>query len=319
MTRFEKTACGLALAGGLAIPFLLDGYTLRVAAMALYYVILASSWNLLLGYAGQLSFAHAAFAGSAPTPPGCSAITTACIRLRHLHRWGGGGGDRLVPGRMCLRTRGPYLALMTLGFSETVRLILQIEHDYTRGSLGLQIPYLFGEGLPQHVLGYFVMLALAVLTIVVLHRLVNSEKGLYFKAIREDEDVAAVMGVELVKWKVIAFVISSLFAGLAGAIYANLFVQVLAPQNLLLIEMGLILAMTIVGGLGTLTGPIIGAILLVVMWEIMRDVSPYAHMLLFATLVIVVMKFFRAGIFGLIATRLKAKGLMAKAPPLTVE
>ena len=80
MTRFEKTVCGLALAGGLVIPFLLDGYTIRVAAMALYYVILASSWNLLLGYAGQLSFAHAAFAGSAPTPRGCSAITTASIR-----------------------------------------------------------------------------------------------------------------------------------------------------------------------------------------------------------------------------------------------
>ena len=215
--------------------------------------------------------------------------------------------------------RGPYLALMTLGFSETVRPILQIEHDNTRGSLGLRIPYLFGEGLPQHILGYFVMLVLTVITIVVLHRLVNSEKGLYFKAVREDEDVAAVMGVELVKWKVNAFVVSSLFAGLAGAIYAHLFVQVLAPQNLLLIEMGLILAMTIVGGLGTLTGPIIGAILLVVMWEIMRDVSPYAHMLLFATLVIVVMKFFRAGIFGLIAQRLKARGLISRAPPFTVE
>ena len=142
---------------------------------------------------------------------------------------------------------------------------------------------------------------------------------MYFKAIREDEDVAAVMGVELVKWKVNAFVISSLFAGLAGAIYAHLFVQVLAPQNLLIIEMGLILAMTIVGGLGTLAGPIIGAILLVVMWEIMRDVSPYAHMLLFATLVIVVMKFFRAGIFGLIAQRLKAWGLISRAPPFTLE
>ena len=152
-----------------------------------------------------------------------------------------------------------------------------------------------------------------------LHKLVNSEKGLYFKAIREDEDVAAVMGVDLVKWKVNAFVISSLFAGLAGAIYAHLFVQVLAPQNLLIIEMGLILAMTIVGGLSTLTGPIIGAILLVVMWEIMRDVSPYAHMLLFATLVIVVMKFFRAGIFGLIAERLKARGLISRAPPFAVE
>ena len=113
--------------------------------------------------------------------------------------------------------------------------------------------------------------------------------------------------------------ISSLFADLAGAIYAHLFVQVLAPQNLLIIEMGLILAVTIVGGLGTLTAPIIGAILLVVMWEIMRDVSPYAHMLLFATLVIVVMEFFRARIYGLIAERLEAKGLVSQAPPFTVE
>ena len=320
MTRFEKTVCGLALAGGLVIPFLLDNYTIRVAAMALYYVVLASSWNLLLGYAGQLSFAHAAFAG-------IGAYTSGLLSFHYGVHPGFGifiGGAAAAGigwclGRMCLRARGPYLALMTLGFSETVRLILQIEHDYTRGSLGLQIPYLFGEGLPQHILGYFVMFALAVITIVVLHRLVNSEKGLYFKAIREDEDVAAVMGVDLVKWKVNAFVVSSLFAGLAGAIYAHLFVQVLAPQNLLLIEMGLILAMTIVGGLGTLTGPIIGAILLVVMWEIMRDVSPYAHMLLFATLVIVVMKFFRAGIFGLIAERLKARGLISRAPPFTVE
>ena len=83
--------------------------------------------------------------------------------------------------------------------------------------------------------------------------------------------------------------------------------------------MRLILAITIVGGLGTLPGPIIGAILLVVMWEVMRDVSPYAHMLLFATLAIVVTKFFRAGIYALIATRLKARGLVSRAPPLTME
>ena len=196
-------ACGVALAAGLVIPILLDNYTIRVAAMALYYVILASSWNLLLGYAGQLSFAHAAFAG-------IGAYTSRLLSFHYgVHPGFGvfiGGavaaGIGWCLGRMCLRTRGPYLALMTLGFSETVRLILQIEHDYTRGLLGLHIPYLFGEGLPQHILGYFVMLALAVITIVVLHRLVNSEKGLYFKAIREDEDVAAVMGVELVKWKV---------------------------------------------------------------------------------------------------------------------
>ena len=92
-----------------------------------------------------------------------------------------------------------------------------------------------------------------------------------------------------------------------------------APQNRLPIEISLILAMTMVGGLVTLTGPIIGAILLVVMWEIMRHVSPYAHMLMFATLVIVVMKSFRVGLYGLIADRLKAKGLISQAPPFTVE
>ena len=157
---------------------------------------------------------------------------------------------------------------------------------------------------------------------------------------------ATLMGVNPVRMNVIAIAPAGLLAGAAGSLLAPVFLvypdvgqipvikafviivlggmgsipgAVLAPQNLLIIEMGLILAMTIVGGLGTLTGPIIGAILLVVMWEIMRDVSSYAHMLLFATLVIVVMKFFRAGIFGLIAQRLKARGLISRAPPFTVE
>ena len=80
MTRFQRAAIGLALAGGLVIPFLLDSYMIRVAAMALYYIILASSWNLLLGYAGQLSFAHAALPESVRIPPDCSAITMVCIR-----------------------------------------------------------------------------------------------------------------------------------------------------------------------------------------------------------------------------------------------
>ena len=157
---------------------------------------------------------------------------------------------------------------------------------------------------------------------------------------------ATLVGVNPVRMNVIAIALAGLLAGAAGSLLAPVFLiypdvdhipvikafviivldgmgsipgAVLAPQNLLIIEMGLILAMTIVGGLGTLTGPIIGAILLVVMWEIMRDVSPCAHMLLFATLVIVVMKFFRTGIFGLIAQRLKARGLISRAPPFTVE
>lgn len=302
----------------MAVPFLVGSYGIRVAATALYFVVLASSWNLLLGYTGVLSFAHAAFAAVGAYTSGLL-----CRYLDIPPALGvvaGGLAAALVGwglARMCLRLRGPYLALMTIGFSEVLRLVLQIEHEVTRGSLGLEMPYLFGTAEPHHALGYAVMLVLAVAAVAVVWRLVNSEAGLYLKAIREDEDAAAVMGIDTVKWKVNAFVVSSLLAGLAGALFAHLFVQVIAPQMLLLSEMGLILAMTIVGGLGTIAGPVIGAVLLVVAQEQLREISPHAHLLIFATLVILVMKFFRRGLFGLIQDRLAALGVTAQAPPIT--
>ncbi len=320
MNRLERAAALAALLLALAVPLVVQDYFLRVAATALYFVILTSSWNLLLGYAGQLSFAHAAFAAIGAYTAGL------------LHRYTGlnpiigvalGGAAAAaigyLLGRMCLRVRGPYLALMTLGFSEILRLVLQIEHQFTRGSLGLQVPYLFGPGNVNHTLGYYTLLGLSVVVLLVLYKLVNSEAGLYLKAIREDEDAAAAMGVDVVKWKVNAFVISSLFAGLAGGVYAHLFVNVIAPQMLLLGEMGLILAMTIVGGLGTLTGPVLGSVILVFLQEQLRDISPHAHLLLFTVLVIVVMKFFRQGLFGLIGQALKKRGWLSKAPSITID
>jgi branched-chain amino acid transport system permease protein len=320
MNRLERAAALAALLLALAVPLLVQDYYLRVAATALYFVILTSSWNLLLGYAGQLSFAHAAFAAIGAYTAGL------------LHRYTGlnpiigvmlGGVAATVVGyllgRMCLRLRGPYLALMTLGFSEILRLVLQIEHEFTRGSLGLQVPYLFGRDNVNHALGYYTLLGLSVVALFVLYKLVNSEAGLYLKAIREDEDAAAAMGVDVVKWKVNAFVISSLFAGLAGGLYAHLFVNVIAPQMLLLGEMGLILAMTIVGGLGTLTGPVLGSVILVFLQEQLRDISPHAHLLLFTVLVILVMKFFRQGLYGLIGQALKKRGWLSKAPSITVD
>ena len=106
-------------------------------------------------------------------------------------------------------------------------------------------------------------------------------------------------------------------AGLAGGCFAHLFVQVIAPQMLLLSEMGLILAMTIVGGLGTLAGPVIGAVLLVFGQEQLREISPHAHLLIFAVLVIVVMKFFRRGLFGLVQDALRKRGWITSVPPIT--
>jgi branched-chain amino acid transport system permease protein len=320
MNRFETGVVVLAGLFALAVPLLFQTYWLRVWATALYYVVLASSWNLLLGYSGQLSFAHAAFAGIGAYTAGLLYRYTGLTPLLGVLF---GGAAAAVLGRflglMCLRLRGPYLALMTLGFSEILRLAAQVEYRVTRGSLGLQVPYLYGGNGETHTAGYYTLLGLTLVTLVVLYRLVHSEAGLYLKAIREDEDAAAVMGVDVVRWKVDAFVISSLFAGLAGGLYAHLFVRVVAPQMLLLSEMGLILAMAIVGGLGTLTGPVIGAVSLVLLQEEMRDISPQAHLLLFAVLIIVVMKFFRQGLFGLISAVLTRWGWLSKAPPLTTD
>jgi branched-chain amino acid transport system permease protein len=320
MTRFERLCLGVTLVLAAFIPMLFQDYWLRVCATALYFIILTSSWNLLLGYTGQLSFAHAAFAAIGAYTSGLLFKYTGLAPMIGVLL---GGGVAAVLGyglgTMCLRVRGPYLALMTLGFSEILRLVAQVEYKVTRGSLGLQVPFLFGEDQGSHTRGYYTLLVLTLLTLLVLYKLVHSKVGLYLQAIREDEDAAAVMGVDVVRWKVNAFVMSSLFAGLAGGIYAHLFVRVVAPQMLLLSEMGLILTMTIVGGLGTLTGPVLGAIVLVIVQEQVREISPQAHLLLFAILVILVMKFFRQGLYGLIATPLTRWGWLSTTTPLTAD
>jgi len=319
MTSTQRIALGLALIVGLAIPLVVEGYWLRVAATALYFAALASSWNLLLGYAGQLSFAHAAFAAvgaytsgllsyHAGVPPliGCLVGVVFAAALGYLL------------GRMCLRLRGPYLALMTIGFSEILRLVAQIEHEFTRGSLGLQVPYLWeGGGMEGHLGGYYVMLAVTALTLYVIWRLANGRIGLYLKAIREDEPAAEALGVDVTKWKTNAFVVSAALAGLAGGVYSHLFVRVVAPQNLLLSEMALILAMAIVGGLGSLLGPVLGAVALVYLQEQLREISPHAHLLLFAVLVIITMRFFRDGLYGVLTPMLTRFGLASTVPPVT--
>ena len=320
MTRFERCFLGALFVFTAILPLLFQDYWLRVCATALYFVILASSWNLLLGYTGQLSFAHAAFAAIGAYTSGLLFKYTGLSPMIGVLL---GGAVAAVLGyglgAMCLRVRGPYLALMTLGFSEILRLVAQVEYKVTRGSLGLQVPFLFGDDTVGHTAGYYTLFVLTLVTLWVLYKLAHSKVGLYLQAIREDEDAAAVMGVDVVRWKVNAFVISSLFAGLAGGVYAHLFVRVVAPQMLLLSEMGLILAMTIVGGLGTLTGPVLGAIILVFAQEQVREISPQAHLLLFAILVIVVMKFFRQGLYGLIAAPLTRWGWLSGATPLTAD
>jgi branched-chain amino acid transport system permease protein len=171
-------------------------------------------------------------------------------------------------GFLCLRLRGPYLALFTIAFSEIVRITLNAEYRYTGGNFGLNVPPLFEEG--TRIIYYYTILGLLVLSLLTMRQIVNSRFGLFFKAIREDEDAASSLGVNVVRYKILAFVITSFFAGLAGGFYAH-YVRILTPNIIQLPQMGLIIAMVVIGGIESLAGAVMGALLLQIVSEYLRD------------------------------------------------
>ncbi|RMF94213.1 MAG: branched-chain amino acid ABC transporter permease [Nitrospinota bacterium] len=294
----------------LLLPLLAQGYALRIFTVAYFYAILASSWNLLAGYTGQLSFAHAAFAGIGAYTAGLLSLHTPLPPVIGVFLGGVMAGVLgYILGIMGLRLRGPYLSLITLAFSEIVRIVVTVEHEITRGSLGLHIPPFFPEG-TSPIIYYYGMLVLLLLSLLALSKIVHSHWGLYLQAIREDEEGAAVMGVDVVRWKIFAFVVSSFFAGLAGGYYGH-FVRVVSPHLIFLSQMGLILAMTVIGGMGTLVGPVMGAIIVYFISEQVRDFGEY-HLVLFSLLVILVMKFFREGLYGLLRLYLVKHGWLSR-------
>jgi branched-chain amino acid transport system permease protein len=277
-------------------PFL-NQYLLSVLTILFIYQILSVSWNLLAGYTGQFSFGHHAFYAigayssallvlhlGIPIPIGI--IIGALIA----------GVIGFLLSVLCLRVRGFYLALVTWGFAEIVRMILIMEYDVTRGLLGLSVPRLFaGMGNLPHC---YLALGLFIVTAICCYKILNSNVGLYIRAIRDDEDVAEFMGVDTVKMKCIISTIASLFAGIAGGIYAH-FMGIITPLLSEFTTMGMILYMVILGGFGTFLGPIVGGAVVVLIWEFFRGFATL-WMIIFALIIIVILKFAPEGLVGLI-------------------
>jgi branched-chain amino acid transport system permease protein len=252
-----------------AVPWFIDDYWLYVLIIGFYYAILSSSWTLLVGFAGLISFAQAAFSGI-----GAYASALAVLHLEAPPLLGlvlGSGTAALVGlgiGVLTIRMRGSYLALTTIAFSEILRIILTAEYDLTRGSYGLQVPPLF-VGAPR-VTYYYVILGLFLIAFLVMRITVRSRIGLFLQAIREDEEGATGRGVNVVGCRLLAFVMASTFAGMAGAFYGH-FVLLVSPQMLILPEMSTIMAMAILGGMESLAGAAIGAIVLQFLSEYLRE------------------------------------------------
>jgi branched-chain amino acid transport system permease protein len=306
---------GLGLVILIVVPLIIsDRYFLHLLVMAGIFILLTSSWNLLTGYAGQLNLGHAAFYG-------IGAYTSALVAMKAgISPWFGlliGGGVSaffgLLLGIPALRLRGPYLAITTIGFAEILRLVAMNWVDLTRGSLGLYgIPPLT----PIPISGdlaieftsernfYYVLLVIILLTIFCLKRLIQSEFGMTLKSMRDDEPGAESIGINISRYKLAVFTISAFFAGVAGALFAH-YQRLVAPDTLSLGETFTILTMTVLGGLGTLVGPIIGAVLLTFLSEGLRFIEDMVkldvRMVIYGFLLIITILFMREGVVGLIA------------------
>jgi branched-chain amino acid transport system permease protein len=271
-----------------------DPYWLGILIISMYFALISSGWNLLAGYAGQFSLAPATFAMI-----GAYATGLLC-HYAGISPWLGmiaavaasaavGAGLAFV----VMRLSGPYLALTTLSFAEIARLVIANSYNFTRGDLGLAVPGLFGTRLAWY---YFVLAAL-VIVVLGLMLLLRSPMGLYLQAIRDDEVAAASRGVDVVFWKTVAFTLSSAIAGLAGALYAH-FAELISPELGLITQTGLVICMVVIGGMGTLIGPLAGAFIVYLLSEALREVGG-VQLIVFALVVIVFARFFREGLAGL--------------------
>jgi branched-chain amino acid transport system permease protein len=286
----------LAFAALSWLPLAVSEYHTHVLIISLYYVILAASWNLLAGYAGQFSLAHHTFAG-------IGAYTSALLSLyADVPILIGIGAGVVVAaivgyglGTLCLRMRAIYLALATWAFAESIRLLVSVEYPITRGDLGLKAALLFGTAQPTPY--YFLFLALTLASLLVIWRIVHSRVGAYLRAIRDDEEAAGVMGLDTFKWKRAAFVISAAFAAVAGGFQGH-YIGLLSPTPMKFNEMAMIIIMVIAGGFRTFSGPVLGAVFVEFLSEELRAWGEI-RMVLFAVLVIVVARAYPAGLLGI--------------------
>lgn len=282
----------------LVLPILVGEFTVHVLAISAYYVILAASWNMLAGFTGQFSLAQHGFAAVGAYGSG--------LLVYHLHTplWisipaavamAAAGG--LLLGLLVLKMRAIYLSIATWAFAETLRIFLGAAYEFTRGDLGLSVPSLYGHVRPTTY--YYTFLAVAVLSLLLIHVLLKSPIGYFMRAVRDDPMRAQSLAVDPTRVKLFAFVVSSAMAGLAGALYAH-YVLTLTPSIVDFSEMARIVVMVVIGGLGSFVGPIIAAPAIYALNTWLAAWGEWS-MVVFAAIVILVMRAYPAGLSGLLS------------------
>jgi len=283
------------------IPFLgFSPYIMRIMILSGIYIILALSLNLLTGFTGIVCLGHAAFYGIGAYT---SALLAIHFDLSFVFTAIAGGVVAaffgLLLGLPTLRLNGTYLSMVTLGFCEIVRLVGLNWMSLTRGPMGLTgipFPKILGWVIDRDAEYFYLVLILIIMTWVILNNLIQSRAGIALIAIREDEVAAEAMGINILKYKVLAFAISAFFAGIAGSFYAH-YASFINPQSFTFDESIQILSMVILGGMGSNLGVALGAIVLVSVPEMLRGLQEY-RMLIYGAVLVIMMLTRPQGILG---------------------
>ncbi len=248
----------------------LDNYQLYVLSLIAVYVIFATGYNLLMGFAGQFDVGQAAFLAIGAYAAAILQIhlqlpfAVAVIAAGVLAVLFG-----LAIGVVVLPLRHFYLALVTLAFGQTVVLVLSLWRDLTNGFQGLPVPRPEIPGLSSNLAMYYITIGTAIVMVQAARNLVASRIGRAFVAIRESEIAASVLGISTVRYRLIAYAISAFYGGVAGALLATL-LSYITPDAFRLTETIKVLTMIVIGGMGSIAGSIIGPIIVILGAEFLR-------------------------------------------------
>lgn len=337
----------LTLAAGVAALFFVprfveSTYALHMMILIFINIVVGSAWNIVGGYTGQYSVGHAAYFG-------VGAYTVMMLlQYRQIAPWFGVWAGvvaalvvSLVIGSICFRLRGPYFVLASIAVAEILRVTVLNLKNVTNGAEGIliiNIPPLVVGGTTvtdwmSKVPFYYVGLVFAILVVSAAVLVKHSKLGYYFQAIREDQDAAHSLGINLTLYKNIALAISAVFTAMAGSLYA-VYVGFIDPTTVLPLDLSVqIVMICIIGGIGTIPGPVIGALVLVPLSEALRsnmladalidwgvlqadsglgaflkEHLSQAHVLIYGILVVIVILFMPQGVLGFLRRLMTRKG-----------
>jgi len=312
-TIMSKKYLWLAIIVAAVVPLVFHNkFYLNILILILLFATVANAWNILGGYGGQLSLGHAIFFG-------LGAYTSSLLFLKSgLSPWLGLVAAiavsiiaGIVIGFPTFRLKGPYFTLATIAFGEVMRHVALFWRSLTNGSMGVNIPFQPGFSnmiFKEYEIYYWLALVLFLASLACMYWVDRTKVGYYLRAIREDQDSAQTLGINTTKYKMIAMILSSGIAGAAGVLYAQ-FMLYFEPENIFNLNLSIeFVLIVIVGGVGTIYGPLLGAAIIIPLNEILRSSFPALNgmnFFLYGVILILIVAFLPNGLLPFIKEQLR--------------